>query len=162
MAPGNDAQEVELELLGVNEEVTTIRRRKEDGNAWKMPIETFTSHLRDDDSLRGLKWKQKEFYRNQNEFINSLIEVEERTRDGRVVTEEEEEEEQRKKDKHAVSKNIAIYGSVAANVFLLILKVKKRQITLLPYIVIFYLRKFDPQKKKDRRCCSFWIFICHG
>jgi len=89
--------------------------------SWKMPIESFTSKIKTDDSLRSLRWKQKRFYKNQNEIIHSILSAQEQA--DRANNPEDHAPDQEEQDKLALAKNIAIYGSVVANIFLFILKV---------------------------------------
>ena len=100
-------------------ELHEVRKRKDDPpqqEAWEMPIEAFTEHLRSDENLNQYRWKQKNFYKHQNDIIRSLMEAHEQTKNG---AEDEEEEE----DNSAVSRKIAIYGSLGCNILLLFLKV---------------------------------------
>jgi len=88
-------------------------------DSWMVPIETFTQHIKSDESLGKLKWKQKRFYKHQNELIQSFLDTHQQV--SRLHG--ETEEEAAAKDKHELAKNIAIYGSVVANICLFILKV---------------------------------------
>jgi len=100
-------------------ELQEVRRRRDDeGQAeWEMPIEAFTDHLRSDENLSQFRWKQKNFYKHQNDIIRSMLEAHEQSKRGAEGLDEEEE------DNSAMSRKIAIYGSVVCNVVLLILKV---------------------------------------
>ena len=83
---------------------------------WQIPMETFSDKITSDENLGKLKWKQKVFYKNQNDIIRSLLEAQKQ-----IDTKPESSIE---KDKRAaLAKNIALYGSAIANIFLLIIKI---------------------------------------
>ena len=42
---------------------------------WQIPMETFSDKITSDENLGKLKWKQKVFYKNQNDIIRSLLEA---------------------------------------------------------------------------------------
>lgn len=116
---------VELVDISIAEEDAHVRRRREESQGreeWQMPIEAFTSMLKEDSSMDQLKWKQKDFYKHQNEIIRSLLKAQEEVRRGQNglgATEAELDAQEALN----LSRKIAIYGSVVCNVFLLILKV---------------------------------------
>lgn len=121
----SETELVEISIASDDMENSNIRRRGRDAsgedNSWQIPIETFTSQLKSDESLYKLKWKQKKFYKHQNEIIRYMLEAQEQAARGPDY--EETDEEKQEAAGHELAKNIAVYGSLFCNIFLLILKV---------------------------------------
>ena len=107
-------------MIYVEGEEGDLRRRVTPNENWQIPIETFADKLTSDENLGKLKWKQKLFYKNQNDIIRSLMDAHNQveTLPGDLTEEEAEANESA-----ALSKKIALYGSAGSNIFLLFLKI---------------------------------------
>lgn len=107
------------------------RNRKKEENTnlrdenWKISIDEFKSKLKSEEELGKLPTKsQRLFYKRQNELVNSLIEVEDHSTNFENGTHNDNAEEEELASRALNrAKNIGIYGSLAANVMLLALKV---------------------------------------
>ena len=84
---------------------------------WKIPMEKFSEKVTADEILENLTWKQKLFYKNQNNVIRSLLEAHNQVelKAGEILEDPIESTE--------TTKKIAFYGSAVANAFLLIIKI---------------------------------------
>ena len=121
-------KEYELEVLeGIYE-----RKRDSSNNnvakndSWKMPLEDFTAKMKTPEELQVSTKSQRLFYKNQNELVQELIEINDRTTNfesGLTMTNEEAEEAENLSKAFNRAKTIAVYGSLSANVFLLVIKV---------------------------------------